>query len=233
MNIAKIAVLLVIGAVAAGCSSSMDKIGSFGTPVVEAAAVTDFDDEVTEEVSESDLIAERGHQPQIIDHYIGDYDRNTIVIVPEERKLYLSNGDGTAVVFPVAVGKDGFAWIGEAVVGMKRVNPIWTPPASMIERKPELAQWANGMPGGPDNPLGVRAIYLFDKDGNDTLYRIHGTNAPETIGTEASSGCIRMYNQHVSWLYERIDPGNRVIVAPGAGDVAVLEMDGYEEGYIE
>ena len=95
-----------------------------------------------------------------------------------------------------AVGKDGFRWAGLADVGRKVMWPRWTPPKEMIARHPEKAKWANGMPGGPDNPLGARALYLF-QNGQDTLYRIHGTTDPMSIGHNASSGCIRMVNQDV------------------------------------
>ena len=88
---------------------------------------------------------------------------------------------------------------------------MWTPPASMIRRRPDLEKWRNGMPGGRENPLGARAIYLF-AGGRDTLFRIHGTNEPQSIGTAASSGCIRMLNEEVSELYESVQIGTKVIV---------------------
>ena len=101
---------------------------------------------------------------------------------------------------------------GVARIGMKRKNPTWTPPAEMIKRTPRYAQWKDGMPGGiPENPLGVRALYLFDK-GGDTMFRIHGTNAPSSIGTAASSGCIRMLNSEVVELFNRTPIGTKVIV---------------------
>jgi lipoprotein-anchoring transpeptidase ErfK/SrfK len=89
--------------------------------------------------------------------------------------------------------------------------PSWTPPEEMIERRPELAEYAEGMPGGPDNPLGARAMYLYQGK-RDTLYRIHGTNEPDSIGTAASSGCIRMLNEEVIDLYDRVRIGTRVVV---------------------
>ena len=136
----------------------------------------------------------------------------TIIIDTHERWLYHILGDGEATRYGVAVGKEGFSWSGTARVGMKRENPRWTPPPEMIERTPKYAKWANGMPGGiPDNPLGVRAIYLFNK-GGDTGFRIHGTNAPSSIGTAASSGCIRMLNHEVTELYEKVRVGTKVIV---------------------
>jgi lipoprotein-anchoring transpeptidase ErfK/SrfK len=135
----------------------------------------------------------------------------TILINTVQRALYHVQGDGEAIRYGVAVGKAGFEWSGIAKVGKMVVWPRWTPPASMIERRPELARWANGMPGGLKNPLGARAIYLF-ANGRDTLFRIHGTNEPWSIGTAASSGCIRMLNEEVTTLYDTIEIGTKVIV---------------------
>ena len=136
----------------------------------------------------------------------------TLIIKTQERALYQILDKGKAKRFLVAVGKEGFAWSGVAKVGMKRENPTWTPPAEMIDRKPEYAKWADGMPGGlPFNPLGPRAMYLFTKSG-DTGFRIHGTIHPESIGTAASSGCIRMLNREVIDLYAVTKVGTKVIV---------------------
>ena len=136
----------------------------------------------------------------------------TIIVKTRERALYQVLPDGQAKRYLVAVGKDGFAWSGVARVGMKRKNPTWTPPAEMIKRTPKYAKWRNGMPGGiPENPLGARALYLFDR-GGDTMYRIHGTNAPSSIGTAASSGCIRMLNREVVELFNNTPVGTKVIV---------------------
>jgi lipoprotein-anchoring transpeptidase ErfK/SrfK len=120
--------------------------------------------------------------------------------------------DGKAKRYLVAVGKEGFAWSGVARIGLKRKNPSWTPPAEMIKRTPKYAKWKDGMPGGiPENPLGARALYLFNK-GGDTMYRIHGTNAPSSIGMAASSGCIRMLNREVTELFDNTPLGTKVIV---------------------
>ncbi|MDE2444934.1 MAG: L,D-transpeptidase [Alphaproteobacteria bacterium] len=136
----------------------------------------------------------------------------TIIIKTQERALYEVLGHGRAMRYLVAVGKQGFTWSGVARVGMKRVNPPWTPPAEMIQRKPELAKWAAGIPGGdPQNPLGVRAMYLY-KGKYDTGFRIHGTINPESIGTAASSGCIRMLNSEVIELFAQTPVGTKVIV---------------------
>lgn len=136
----------------------------------------------------------------------------TIIINTAERALYHVQGGGAAIRYGVAVGKDSFVWSGVAKVGRKAEYPTWTPPASMIRRKPHLAEWADGMPGGiPENPLGSRAIYLY-AGGKDTLFRIHGTNEPWSIGTAASSGCIRMLNEEVEILYDAVEIGTKVIV---------------------
>ena len=138
--------------------------------------------------------------------------RGTIIIRTSERALYQILGGGRAMRYLVAVGKEGFSWTGVARIGRKAVDPTWTPPAEMIERTPKYARWADGMPGGiPENPLGKRALYLFTRKG-DTGFRIHGTNAPGSIGTAASSGCIRMLNHEVIELYNSTPRGTKVIV---------------------
>jgi lipoprotein-anchoring transpeptidase ErfK/SrfK len=135
----------------------------------------------------------------------------TMIINTDERALYYVNGDDSAIRYGVAVGREGFDWSGVAKVGRKVEWPKWTPPSAMIRRKPELAKWRNGMPGGPENPLGSRALYLFTKRG-DTGFRIHGTNEPESIGSAASSGCIRMLNEEVEEIYDAVQIGTKVIV---------------------
>lgn len=139
----------------------------------------------------------------------------TIVVDPKNHFLYLVQEGGRALRYGVGVGRDGMAWSGTAHVQTKREWPRWTPTRDMIAREPEkYAKWAGGMSGGAHNPLGARALYLF-KNGRDTLYRIHGTNEPWTIGESISSGCIRMMNQDVIDLYRRISSGAKVVVLPG------------------
>jgi lipoprotein-anchoring transpeptidase ErfK/SrfK len=135
----------------------------------------------------------------------------TIIVDTSERHLYVILQGGKAIRYGIAVGRDGFRWAGVADIGRKVMWPRWTPPPEMIARDPKYAKWKHGMPGGPDNPLGARALYLF-RDNRDTLYRIHGTNAPQSIGTAASSGCIRMFNQDIVDLYRRAPIGTRVLV---------------------
>ena len=134
-------------------------------------------------------------------------------VEPENRFLYYIIEQGQAIRYGVGVGRAGFAWSGNAIVGMKRRWPRWVPPRSMVDRDPNARRWINGQPGGPDNPLGARALYLFS-NGVDTLYRIHGTNEPATIGKAVSSGCIRMLNEDVAHLYELAEVGTPVIVRP-------------------
>lgn len=135
----------------------------------------------------------------------------TLIVNTGEKALFRILGEGLAMRYPVAVGKEGHDWAGIALIGRKVRWPVWTPPAAMIARKPELARWRGGMPGGPENPLGSRALYLYVND-KDTLFRIHGTNEPDSIGQAASSGCIRMLNQHIEGIYEQTPLGTKVIV---------------------
>ena len=136
------------------------------------------------------------------------YRVGTIVVDPHAHHLYHVRENGTALRYGVSVGRAGFEWQGKAHINLKRRWPSWHPPAAMRERQPELPI---SMPGGPDNPLGARALYLF-QDGKDTLYRIHGTNKPQSIGTSQSSGCIRMLNEEIIDLYRRVPRGSTVVV---------------------
>jgi len=136
--------------------------------------------------------------------YNGPYGPGTIVISTQERRLYYVLPNRQAIRYGVGVGRPGFAWSGTKTVSMKREWPTWTPPAQMLRRRPDLPRF---MKGGLDNPLGARAMYL-----GSTLYRIHGSNEPDTIGQAVSSGCIRMTNDDVTDLYERVRVGTRVVV---------------------
>ncbi len=135
----------------------------------------------------------------------------TIVIDPHERHLYLVQDDGTALRYGVGVGREGFAWSGEAYVRRKLEWPDWHPPAEMVARDPHARPYADGMPGGPRNPLGARSMALWQGN-KDTLFRIHGTIEPYSIGKAVSSGCIRMMNQDVIDLYSRVPLGTKVVV---------------------
>jgi lipoprotein-anchoring transpeptidase ErfK/SrfK len=127
----------------------------------------------------------------------------TVVVDTTAHFLYFVLPESKAIRYGVSLGKAGFEWVGSAKIQYKKAWPIWTPPPEMIERKPELAQYANGMPPGPQSPLGARALYLF-KDGKDTMYRLHGTPDWSSIGKNASSGCVRMLNQDVIDLFSRV-----------------------------
>jgi lipoprotein-anchoring transpeptidase ErfK/SrfK len=128
----------------------------------------------------------------------------TIVIDTPNKFLYLVEGDGRAMRYGIGVGRPGFTWAGVKTITAKREWPDWRPPSDMLQRRPDLPRF---MPGGIDNPLGARAMYL-----GSTLYRIHGSNEPWTIGTNVSSGCIRMRNEDVEDLYDRVKVGTKVVV---------------------
>jgi len=132
------------------------------------------------------------------------YAPGTIVISTAERRLYLVQGNGQAISYGIGVGRDGFRWSGTHRITAKKEWPAWTPPSEMLRRRPDLPRH---MPGGIENPLGARAMYL-----GSTLYRIHGSNEPETIGQAVSSGCFRMTNEDVVDLYNRVSVGTTVVV---------------------
>jgi lipoprotein-anchoring transpeptidase ErfK/SrfK len=161
--------------------------------------------------------------------FSGSEPRGTIVVDVGARYLYLVTGANRALRYGVGVGKAGYEYRGEAIIGRKASWPGWTPTPSMISDNPAKNRpWAGGMPGGIDNPLGARALYLH-RDGVDTMYRIHGTNEPWSIGSPVSSGCVRMLNHDVIDLFERVPLGARVIVrnvgrAPERARVAQTEQ---------
>jgi lipoprotein-anchoring transpeptidase ErfK/SrfK len=142
--------------------------------------------------------------PREVVAWKGGYAPGTVVVSTSERRLYYVLGHGQAIRYGVGVGRKGFAWSGVKTVTMKRKWPGWRPPAQMLKRRPDLPRY---MPGGMDNPLGARAIYL-----GSSLYRIHGSNEPETMGAAVSSGCIRMTNKDVIDLADRVKIGAKVVV---------------------
>ena len=146
----------------------------------------------------------------------------TIIVDTPNFYLYLIDENGTAMRYGVGLGRAGFEWAGRAKVGWKQEWPKWTPPREMIEREPGLERWSaanGGMPPGLTNPLGSRALYIF-QNGQDTLYRIHGTPEVHTIGRAVSSGCVRMINHDVIDLYERVGSGTPIVVRQaGAANV--------------
>lgn len=136
--------------------------------------------------------------------YRTDYPVGTIIVHTADRYLYLITGNNLALRYGIGVGRDGFQWGGIHRISRKKEWPDWTPPDEMIERQPYLPRW---MAGGPGNPLGARALYI-----GHTVYRIHGTNAPETIGQAVSSGCFRLVNDDIIDLYARVPVGTKVVV---------------------
>jgi lipoprotein-anchoring transpeptidase ErfK/SrfK len=155
--------------------------------------------------------------PQLVGYATAELP-GTIVINTDDRFLYLVLESGQAKRYGIGVGRDGFGWSGTATVGRKTKWPMWFPPKEMQYRDKEARRWRRGMPGGPRNPLGARAIYLF-QDNADTLFRIHGTRDPKSIGKAVSSGCIRMLNADVVELFDRVALGTKVVVLPSARPV--------------
>lgn len=135
----------------------------------------------------------------------------TIVVHSQERLLYLVQPGGEAIRYGVGIGKDGFRWSGRANIQYGKEWPVWTPPPEMIARRPELVKWQGGQPGGLDNPLGARALYIY-QNGSDTGYRIHGSPEWWSIGQAMSSGCVRLINQDIIDLYSRVSKKNPVVV---------------------
>src|SRR5690606_15215615 len=143
--------------------------------------------------------------------YRTNHKPGTVVVDTPARRLYYVQGGGKAIRYGIGVGKEGLALRGNATVGRKAEWPTWTPTGNMIARDPRNRQYAGGLPGGLNNPLGARALYLY-RGGNDTMFRIHGTNQPQSIGLAMSSGCIRMLNHDIVDLYERVPVGANVVV---------------------
>ncbi|MFC0808112.1 MULTISPECIES: L,D-transpeptidase [Sinorhizobium] len=143
--------------------------------------------------------------------YYGGEAPGTIVVNTGERYLYYVQGGGSAIRYGIGVGEEGRTLKGRAKIGRKAEWPSWTPTANMIRRKPHLAQYAGGVSGGLHNPLGAAALYLY-QGGNDTMFRLHGTNEPWTIGQAVSSGCIRLTNDDIVDLYSRTPVGTTVLI---------------------
>lgn len=153
--------------------------------------------------------------PQLVNTYRPDWVPGSVHVVPDDFFLYFMLDDGLAIRYGVGVGREGLYEAGTFNVARKAEWPRWRPTNAMIRREPEkYARFADGVPGGPNNPLGARAIYLYDDDGRDTYLRIHGTTEPRTIGSAVSNGCARLTNEHVSDLYERVQIGARVHLYP-------------------
>ncbi len=147
---------------------------------------------------------------QVVDDPTGERP-GTVVVDTNNRFLYLVRDGGKAMRYGVGIGRDGFTWSGRGVIQYKRAWPTWTPPAEMIVRQPELEPYRNGMAPSLENPLGARALYIF-QNGRDTIYRVHGATDERTIGQAISSGCVRLLNQDVIDLYERVPSGSPILV---------------------
>jgi lipoprotein-anchoring transpeptidase ErfK/SrfK len=179
---------------------------SYGT----AQAQTTFFDPITGRMQVMNATSASGGSvgvspiPRETVSYAGPQKAGTIVVNTTERRLYLVQGNGTALKYGIGVGRPGFQWAGVKTITNKREWPDWRPPAQMLKRRPDLPRY---MAGGPENPLGARAMYL-----GSTLYRIHGSNEPHTIGTAVSSGCFRMTNEDVTDLFGRVKVGTTVII---------------------
>ncbi|MGQ7792326.1 L,D-transpeptidase [Faunimonas sp. B44] len=185
-------------------------------PVVAEAQVTRFFDTSTRTYLTYDPTPKRGwsapaeYRRQVVPFQTREAP-GTMIIDSRSKHLFFVLAGGQAIRYGIGVGREGFGWQGVVKVGRKAEWPTWTPPSEMIAREPTLAKFASGMPGGPDNPLGARALYLYD-GGRDTMFRIHGTNEPWTIGHNVSSGCIRMMNHDVVELHHLASVGAKVIV---------------------
>lgn len=201
MPISRRGLLLGMSALLAGCSTNAP------SHVANYAAIPDEKfplkamplDKVKPELRRQEVAYEGPHKP------------GTIVVDTPARRLYYVLGEGRAMRYGVGVGREGLAFAGGAYVGRKAEWPRWTPTANMMRREERYRKLAGGLEGGPWNPLGARAVYLY-RGGNDTHFRIHGTNQPESIGLAMSSGCVRMLNHDIIDLYERVNVGDRVVV---------------------
>jgi lipoprotein-anchoring transpeptidase ErfK/SrfK len=156
--------------------------------------------------------------PQMVNYATSELP-GTIVIDTDARFLYLVLASGRAKRYGIGVGREGFGWSGTATIGRMTKWPMWFPPKEMQYRDKEARRWRRGMPGGSRNPLGARALYLFQGK-SDTLFRIHGTRDPKSIGKAVSSGCIRMLNADVVDLFNRVPMGTKVVVLPSTRPVA-------------
>lgn len=199
MTISRRGLLLGLPLFLAGCSTSADYAAYGPVPgepfPVKRVALEKFKPELRRQE-----VAYETSQPA-----------GTIVVDTPARRLYYVLGNGRAIRYGVGVGRSGYALAGLAYIGRKAEWPGWTPTGSMIARDPRNLRYAGGVPGGLSSPLGARALYLY-RGGNDTMFRIHGTTQPQSIGQAMSSGCIRMMNHDVIDLYNRAKVGGRVVV---------------------
>ena len=209
--------IALLGSILAGCASRPADLPVRALPAPGYAALYGAVPEERFPVPAADLSEIDEKFLRTLVPYATSERPGTIVVDTPNRFLYLVQENGMALRYGIGVGAEGMAWSGRARVGRKAEWPRWTPTAAMIRRDPiKNGPWAGGMPPGLDNPLGPRALYLH-QNGRDTLYRIHGTNEPHTIGTSVSSGCIRMLNQDIIDLYRRIPVDSVVVVLSDIG----------------
>ncbi len=210
INIRRFGTAAAIATVVAGTSfassASANPFFLFGGPFEQAPSVQQPVERITPPEGSVELPAHL--RRQVVD-YRSNEAAGTVIIDTPNTYLYFVLGNGRALRYGIGVGRDGFTWSGTQAISKKAEWPDWTPPPEMVVRQPYLPRY---MAGGPGNPLGARAMYL-----GNTIYRIHGTNNPSTIGGHVSSGCIRMTNEDVTDLYSRVNIGTKVVVLPMHG----------------
>lgn len=206
----------VAGLTLAGCSMAPPKLVAPTIPTIDPYYATLYgalpDERFPVPAIDLNVFNERYYRRQVQDP-TGEKP-GTIVVDTESFYLYLVQENGKAIRYGVGLGRSGFEWSGRAHVGWKKAWPKWTPPADMIKRQPELSKWSaanGGMPPGLGNPLGARALYIFQGN-KDTLYRLHGTAEIESIGKAVSSGCVRLVNHDVIDLYNRVPRNSPILV---------------------
>lgn len=201
MTLSRRAVLFGLPLLLAGCASIAPRNDNYGPRLDEKFPLKEVPvDKIKPELRRQEVA------------YPSTLAAGTIVVDTPARRLYYILGNGRAIRYGVGVGRQGLTLRGNAYIGRKAEWPSWTPTPNMIRRDPERnLKYAGGMAGGPNNPLGARALYLY-RGGNDTLFRLHGTNQPQSIGQAMSSGCIRMMNHDIIDLHERASVGARVVV---------------------
>jgi lipoprotein-anchoring transpeptidase ErfK/SrfK len=193
----------------AGCTSSDDPSMTILTPTAMYGQVQDGD--FTIPAVPPGVVAPQYFRQVVTTPAYISATPGTIVVDPSRKFLYLVQDGGRSMRYGIGVGREGFAWSGDAVIKSKQEWPKWFPPLEMQARDPEAAKYPNGMEGGLRNPLGARALYLYQGN-KDTLYRLHGTNDPRSIGKAVSSGCVRLLNQDIIDLYGRVPLGTKVVV---------------------
>jgi lipoprotein-anchoring transpeptidase ErfK/SrfK len=223
MNIAmRNLVLVALGLLLAACSQSMPG-EAVGVPKNVPGYGEIQEGYITIDAIDARFLDEPNRRTSVA--YDGGEAPGTIIVDPYAKFLYFVEAPGSATRYPIAVGREGRGFQGQATIGRKAKWPGWTPTANMVQSEPDVyGPFAQGIPGGKASPLGARALYLY-RGGKDTYFRIHGTNDPATIGNQGSAGCIRMFNQDVIDLYERVSVGASVVVRTYEQSVAAEGFD--------